>query len=181
MPKGWEQYDDSPVMLKPPTSTVVEQVPDSWDHQMLLLVQGFRSSCLSFRESFIHNSGSFLHAENHPHVPVCCCPGEDWRDGAHAALTLRKNKLYHHGGTALVTWLCDDGWRTLYALTYAAPSHCPWYSRSWPSSKGQRQTHGNVNRRQWPFRSWCSHGRRVEEGPRHRVSDANRYRREWTG
>ena len=113
MPKGWEQYDDSPFMLKPPTSTVVEQVPDSWDHQMLLLVQGFRSSCLSFRESFIHNSGSFLHAENHPHVPVCCCPGEDWRDGAHAALTLRKNKLYHHGGTALVTWLCDDGWRTL--------------------------------------------------------------------
>ena len=59
---------------------------------------------------------------------------------SHAALTLPKNKFYHHGGTAHVTWLCDDSYRTLYALVYAALSHCPWY-RSWPSSKGQRQTH----------------------------------------
>ena len=29
LPKRWEQYDNSPVMLKPPTSTVVEQVLDS--------------------------------------------------------------------------------------------------------------------------------------------------------
>ena len=31
-------------------------------------------------------------------------------------LTLPKNKVSHHGGTANVTWLCDDRYRTLYTL-----------------------------------------------------------------
>ena len=88
---------------------------------------------------------------------------------------LPKNKLYNHEGTANVTWLCDDAYRTLHASTYAVPSHCLWISRGWPSSKGQRQTHNDVSRRQWPFRSSCPQGRRVEEGPRHRVGNVHSY------
>ena len=35
-------------------------------------------------------------------------PSPQWRY-SHAVLTLPKNKFCHHGGTAHVTWLCDDG------------------------------------------------------------------------
>ena len=30
LPKRWELHEDSPLMLKPPTSTAVDQVPDAW-------------------------------------------------------------------------------------------------------------------------------------------------------
>ena len=88
---------------------------------------------------------------------------------------LPKNKLYNHEGTANVTWLCDDAYRTLHASTYAAPSHCLWISRGWPSSNGQRQTHSDVSRRQWPFQSSCPQGHGVEEGPCHRVGNVHSY------
>ena len=44
-PKCWELHDDSPLMLKPPTATAVEQVPDSEI-----------SKCFSWLESFAARS-----------------------------------------------------------------------------------------------------------------------------
>ena len=152
-------------MLKPPTSTVVEKVPDaeiakcsSWLEAFRALISHTASLSSTALEAF-YNFTQWLILTYWSAV----VQGKimRWRP----RWTYPKNKLYCSGGTAYVRWLCNDGDWTLYAFAHAVPSHCPRFSRSWPSPKRQGQICGDVDRRQWPFWSGCSQGRRWKKDP----------------
>ena len=133
-------------------------------------------------KSFIHGSGSVLqlHTAGNPHVTVCCCPGKFNEMAPTLDLLLQRinsaileTQLISHDSAMIGTnslRIC-----TCWAIALS------WNQQGWPSPKGQGQTYGEVDRRQWPFWSTCSQIHGMEEGPCHRVSDADSYCHEWTG
>ena len=60
LPKRWELHEDSPLMLKPPTSTAVDQVPDAEI-----------AKCSSYLEAFAARSANFATISSTSLEEVC--------------------------------------------------------------------------------------------------------------
>ena len=74
LPKCWELHEDCPLMLKPPTSTAVDQVSDA-DCKMFFLAGSLCCQICTFHYHFVYilGIGIQLHREGHHiHTLLCC-------------------------------------------------------------------------------------------------------------